>query len=187
MKWLLPAVAAVLGFLAGLWIRVGGRLELDPKVRLSDVVNIAVTLVIALFIKNYVDERTSTRKAEKDFFVREINFLQELIQKVRETFSASFYGRALGPEERGNIGLDLRSMGNCFTRIERLAKRTGLRLPAETITKAKDLYFEYKVVVTGDDSVPGRPYAVPLQNQHENVCGRLTEELAVVVHEIIKC
>ena len=187
MNWLLSAVTFVVGIALGLLVRVGGRLELDPKVRVSDVVSIAVTLAIALFLKDYVDDRTSTRRAEKDLFINEFKSAMEVLQKVRETFSMTFAGTPLTATDKADIKRHLRSIANSFARIDRLATRTGLRLPAETIRKAKDLYFDYKVVVTGDDSVPRRPYALPLENQHENVFGALNEELAVAIHEINGC
>jgi hypothetical protein len=187
MRWLVPSVTFGVGFAVGLLVRAGSRLKLDPQVNVVEAANLILTVAVGFIVTHYLNERMSNRRVEKDLFIAEINDIRKLLQEVRDTFGQTFQGPPLDDSERGVIRRNLRSVANTFTRVEHLADRTKLPVPPTMCRRARGLYFEYKIVVTGDDRVPRRPYGVPLETQHENVYNQLAEELAFVMHEINRC
>ena len=141
------------------------------------VIQILVTLTIAVLLQYYIKQRTDVRKAEKDIAIGQFKVASDILAGIRVTFMGCYTtGRVTGSDAT-KLKMDLRNLANVLDLLETVAAEIRLTKVCK-FAELKKLYFAYKSAVTGG-SWPSRPYDMESFLKAENLHRDFTKRIVV--------
>ncbi|MGH9844051.1 MAG: hypothetical protein ACREEM_35420 [Blastocatellia bacterium] len=151
----------LVGFVCGLLFKQKLPIRFKEDLDLLPLIQIVITLIIALLITHYARQKSDEVRAEKAIIIERIN---AALTQGRNITSA-FLLCCDAPEEHSTTEkkqefiADIRQLSNHLTEIEQLIKLTSYnQLPAELFKNCLDKYFTLRAQITNLDwsSDPGK-------------------------------
>lgn len=178
----------LIGLLAGIALATialsVSTLKLNPDIRVTDVVNLTLTIAIALYVKDYVQQRFTNVRIEKDLLIGTAKQTLLDLQTTRRSFVDAYKAGAISHGQGVELLTNLRSVANGFTSLEETVKTTpALRVPSENRDAAKAAYLRYKAIVTGD-AFPEQPYDAAAYGDQERAFTDVSQCLTTYILDI---
>lgn len=85
LKWskIKNIVLVIIGVLLGFLFCNYAFFEFEDKINLVDLANLFVTVVVALFLSVYIQDKQNKSQKEKDFLINEINELNVFVKEIK--------------------------------------------------------------------------------------------------------
>ncbi len=162
-----------------------GSFSWDGAIHLADVLNFATTVVIAVFVAEFVRHRAEASKAERDLLIKYLADAEEEAQAIRSVFVKTLRGDALTVSESNDVLTRFRQINNLLYLVQRVGERSELEYVKRIIGGLKFKVMDYKAVVTGGER-PTFPTGEPYRNRHDVAFRDLLEEFSFAACEINK-
>ncbi len=99
MNWPLTASAFVIGILIGFIGRNFVQVNFKPDFDIVDICSIAVTVLVAFLLQNYIAQKFSNSRAEKDLLLEEARGWLKTCRETRRVINASHDKRTLTSDD----------------------------------------------------------------------------------------
>lgn len=162
MRRLYSLLIALLFFAIGLCTGYFGRqlltIEFKKEFGLSDLLSFVTTIAIGLIVGNYLQQRYSNARVEKDLLIEDIKDVVRFTQDVRNIYWDCFHKQQISPDARVSMLAVLRNIANALTQLEKSLNDCKKTVGTLSIQAIKESYYEYKAVLTGGN-FPKEPYS----------------------------
>jgi hypothetical protein len=117
------------------------------EVKITELVQIILTLIIAIFITSFVTTRTSNKIRRRDMVLDLVSKLHNCIDKIYE-IGCNFLEKPID-EDKSNILGRFRDAGNTLHIIEKIQNTKNIKeLEGFNVSIIKELFFQFKKELT---------------------------------------
>lgn len=179
--WLAAFVSFLFGLAAGLSASNLGSLGFQFELRLADILNWIIILVLAALLRFHWERNFSEIRVEKDLLIEHSKEAIKTLRQVRTCFLTRYDNASAGLKEERAIKRSLRELANDLHSIE-CALALGESLKALTAASVKEQYYGYKAALTGGN-FPREPYALKDGARAESLYRALHESLLRLIFQ----
>jgi hypothetical protein len=120
MKWAQRVTCGLVGGLIVYLALTVPKLDFDTKFSIASVLQLIVTLVIALIVQNFLSHRYSEFRIEKDLILSKLKEIEDLSKGARAVFTLAYAGGQLTEPQSKELKNILRNLANTVLLVERL-------------------------------------------------------------------
>jgi hypothetical protein len=176
----LPAFGV--GLLAGRFVRTFQIVEVRYQISAGEILNAAVTVVIAVLIADYLSSRAATVRVEKDILLQDCGECLAAASVARDLARKSRRAKVTVSERRTILPL----LGDAFAALERLETDVSFckgTVGTLSIAPLKDALVRYKAALTGGP-FPGNPLDDETYLESERKFAEFSKLLASIRFEL---
>jgi hypothetical protein len=151
MKMVFITVIILLGAAACIFAAHQGvhGFSLDLKIKPYEVLNLTVTIIIAIFLQYHFAGKSRDSRVEKDIIIGDIKEVIKEVRSLRDTTMVHFDGKAISaPQKRKILGM-LRHISNELLNVEFVMETSNCSDATESCRLLQSSLRSYKVAVTG--------------------------------------
>jgi hypothetical protein len=123
--------------------------SLDPKIKPYEILNLTVTIIIAIFIQYHFAGKSRDSRVEKDIIIADIKEVIKELRSLRDTTMAHFDGKAISAPEKRRILGALRHISNELLNVEFVVETSNCSDVCENCRLLQNSLRTYKMAVTG--------------------------------------
>jgi len=139
-------------------------MTLNTEIKPLEVVSLAVTIAIAFLLQDYITNKTTDLRSEKDLLIGNINDLIAVLKTCRDTLEGcDFRGKILRSEKR-QIVQSLRRASNAVGHLESTLNMSQCKELSTEMKSIRDACFRYKIAATSYP-FPTKPTPLALQDR----------------------
>jgi hypothetical protein len=176
----------VAGCLFGLLVRQRFPVRFKDEIDVVPLIQLGVTLIIALLITHYAKQRADERRVEKEIIIEQLRDCQAKGKEIFGVFSACCDEGRAGNEEQRKLKREMREFSNLLSTAGKAIEYSGNQLKlAQRWRAAQQLYFAFKAEITNID--PAADLTNPnFRNRAQTAWRELEDELLRLIFEINK-
>ena len=179
--WLAAFVSFLFGLALGLAASNLGSLGFQLELRLADILNWIIILVLAALLRWHWERNFSEVRVEKDLLIEHSKEAIKTLRQVRTSFLVRYDNASAGLKEERTIKRLLRELANDLHSVECMLT-LGESLKAVTAATVKEQYYAYKAALTGG-GFPGEPYTLKEGTRAEFLYKALHEALLRLIFQ----
>lgn len=150
LKFLAKNKAQILFFLIG--VTVGFTITLFPLSFVHDIdplnmINILVTLLVALIVGLYLEPKNQDSRVEKDILISQLNEIKLLLREIQAGFQDVYDENPISEGFKSKLRKQLRSVSNLLYSFDETYNECGFSYTKPTLTPA---FINYKRTLTGN-------------------------------------
>lgn len=142
-------VVFLAGIALGLLIKQKMPVKFKEDLDLLPILQLIVTLIVALLITHYGKQKADERRAEKDLVIEQLNDCRKKCREVFDEFSSCCDERQAATEQQKRLIQGIRDFSNHLSAVRKLIEYSGD--PDELVTQWQELqnrYFTFKARIT---------------------------------------
>ncbi|MBI1760559.1 MAG: hypothetical protein HYR56_03895 [Acidobacteria bacterium] len=140
----------VAGFLAALLVRQRIPVKFKEELDLLPLLQLGVTLIVALLITHYARQRADEQRAEKGFVIEQLRDFQSKGKEIFSEFSVCCDTGKLDDEQRRKLNRLMRELSNLLAVSRKAIEYFGDQPPLlRQWNSLQDTYYGFKASVTG--------------------------------------
>jgi hypothetical protein len=184
-RWIWISFAVIFGLAAALIYAAKAGwwgLKLNGEVKTIEVLTLAVNLMIAWALQNFLVSRISNQRAEKDFLIEIVKDAQYRVKDCNERFYQCVNKSKVLKADFDFLKAACRNLANVLEQIEISIGKSDSKHLSPKYDGLKKTFYEYKAVLT--DVSPNRAYRPEATGEHLRANRALFSELQDLVFEI---
>ncbi len=141
----------ILGLIIGILITDFPYIEFDRKLEIYEILNLLITISIAISIPFIVKKSIDDKRAIKAFLSEEIKSSLVHLSKIKELIVSCYIAKAITRNDKDDI---IRLFNNLEMQINSLSEQLNVSFKTQSNQMIKDIkeeYFAYDGFVTNDD------------------------------------
>ena len=129
------------GLASGLLLKQRLPIKFKEDVDIIPILQLLVTLIVALLITHYGKQKADEKRAEKDLIIEQLNDCRKKCREVFDEFSGCCDERQANAEQQKRLKQGVRDFSNHLDSLRRLIEHSGN--PAELVQQWQELQKRY--------------------------------------------
>jgi len=139
-------------------------MTLNTEIKPLEVLSLAVTMAIAFLLQDYLTNKTSDLRSEKDLLIGNINDLVAFLKNCRDTLEGCDSSGKILKSEKRQIVQSLRRASNAVGHLESTLNMSQCKTLSTEMKSIRDACLRYKIAATSYP-FPTRPTPLALQDR----------------------
>lgn len=142
-------VVFLIGLASGLLIKQKLPIKFKEDIDILPILQLIVTLIVALLITHYGKQKADEKRAEKDLIIEQLNDCRKKCREVFDEFSGCCDERQANADQQKRLKQGVRDFSNHLSAVQRLIEHSGN--PDDLVKEWHQLqsrYFTFKAKIT---------------------------------------
>jgi hypothetical protein len=181
MKWLSRIVWFLTGVVACLIALLLIPFRINWEFKVTDLLQLVVTLFIAILIQKFATETYSDRRVAKNLLIARIEESISYFQEAHRVFLDCIKDHQISKENKTAILTLTKNINNSIKRVEHGLSKCKMQAPSFELVKASRR--DYNGTLTGG-GFPTQPYPVNIFTEENELYNLITQHLESMIYEI---
>jgi len=181
MKWFSRIIWFLLGAAACLITLILIPLQLNWEVKITDLLQLVVAVIIAILIQKFATETYSDKRVAKNLLIARVDEAISYFHDAHKVFLDCIKDGLVSKENSTAILTLTRNINNSLKRLEHGLGKCRMNAPSFEAVKANRL--DYNRALTGG-GFPSQRYPVVIFAEENELYNTISEDLESVLYEI---
>jgi hypothetical protein len=181
MKWVSATVCFLVGIAATLVTLLLIRFRFNWEFKVTDVLQLVVTVIIAFLIQKFATETYSDKRVAKNLLISRVEETISYFQDVHKIFLECVRDGQVSKENSAAILTLTKNINNSIKRLEHGLGKCRMEAPSfKAVTGSRR---DYHRTLTGG-GFPSHPYTVAVFAEENDFYNAITQDLESMIYEI---
>ena len=174
-------VLAFLAFLMGMFVPYIGQIKPDAEVNISDLLSVIGSIVTALIIGYYIQNRSGNQRIEKNLLMDDVKEILISFRGVRKRFNQCYENRSLDADDSHALNEGMRTMAIAMQDLEAMFQDCKIHSPLLSSIRADRI--AYKRVIS-EKLFTNQPYSAKEHSQETIYGNQLSLRLRLMINQV---